>query len=97
MQVSPHGILYKEVDSTQLMMVPHELRQKILAENHDVPTIGHMDSDKNMDLIKRAYCWRSLWSDVTTYVWPCLVCQCVKSDNREKASELQPIPLPRRT
>ena len=42
MQISPQGILYKVVDNEQLMMVPHELRQKILVENHDVPTAGHL-------------------------------------------------------
>ena len=50
MQVSPQGILHMVVDGEQLMMVPHELRQKILVENHDVlvlrahgtqPNCGH--------------------------------------------------------
>ena len=44
MQVSPQGILYKVMDGEQLMMVPHELRQKILVENHDVPTTGTWES-----------------------------------------------------
>ena len=30
------------MDDDQLMMVPHDLHQKILIENHDVPTIGHV-------------------------------------------------------
>ena len=34
MQISPQGLLYKVVDGKQLMMVPDELRQKILVENH---------------------------------------------------------------
>ena len=44
MQVSPQGILYKVMDGKQLIMVPHELRQKILVENHDVPTAGRVES-----------------------------------------------------
>ena len=42
MQVSPQGILYKVMDHEQSMMVLHELRQKILVENHDVPIAGHL-------------------------------------------------------
>ena len=55
MQVSPQEILYKVMDGEQLMMVPHELRQKILVENHDVPTAGHVEINRTVDLIKRNY------------------------------------------
>ena len=51
MQVSPQGILYKVMDSEQLMMVPHEPHQKILVENHDVPTAGHVGINRTVDLI----------------------------------------------
>ena len=40
MQVSPQGNPYKVIEGEQLMMVPHELRQKILVENHDVSIAG---------------------------------------------------------
>ena len=81
------------MDGEQLMMVPHELRQKILVENHDVPTAGHVGINRTVDLIKRNYWWRGIWGDVAAYVRSCLVCQWMKSDNRKKAGELQPIPL----
>ena len=55
MQISPQGLLYKVVDGGQLMMVPRELRQKILVENHDVFVVGHVGINRTMDLIKRAY------------------------------------------
>ena len=50
MQISPPGILYKLMDSKQLMMVPHELHQKILVENHDVPIVAHVGINKTVDL-----------------------------------------------
>ena len=53
MQVSPQGVLYKVMDNEQLMMVPHELHQKILVENHDVPIAGHVGINRTVDLIKR--------------------------------------------
>ena len=52
MQISPQGILYKVMDGEQLMMVPHELCQKILVENHDVPTTGHVGINKTVDVIE---------------------------------------------
>ena len=78
------------------MMVPHELRQKILVENHDVLATGHVEINRIVDLIKRIYWWHGIWDDVAAYVRSCLVCQRMKSDNRKKASELQPIPRPER-
>ena len=40
--------------------VPQEMRQKILQENHDVPTIGHVGIQRTVDLVKRTYWWRGL-------------------------------------
>ena len=77
-------------------MFPHELRQQILVENHDVPTAGHVGINRTVDLIKRKYWWRGIWSDVVAYVRSCPVCQLTKSDNLKKAGEMQPIPLPER-
>ena len=60
MQVSPQGIVYNVVDSEQLMMVPHKLCKKILVENHDVPTSGHVGINRTVDLIKQNYWWRGI-------------------------------------
>ena len=74
MQVSPQEILYKAIDDEQLMMVPYELRQKILVEHHDVPTAGHVGINRIVDLIKWNYWWRGIWGDVAAYVRSCPVC-----------------------
>ena len=78
------------------MMVPRELCQKILVENHDVPIVGHVGINRTVDLIKQNYWWRGIWGDVTVYIRSCPVCQWMKSDNQKKAGEMQPIPLPKR-
>ena len=75
MQVSPQGILYKGMDDEQLMMVPHELRQKILVENRNVPTAGHVGINQRVDIIKRNYWWCGIWGDVMAYMLSCPVCQ----------------------
>ena len=79
------------------MMVAHELHQKVLVENHDVPTSGHVGINRTVDLIKHNYWWHGIWGDVAVYVWSCPVCQRMKSNNQKKAVELQPIPLLERT
>ena len=45
------------MDGKQLMMVPHELRQKILVENHNVLTARHVGINKIVDPIKQNYWW----------------------------------------
>ena len=55
MQIFPQGILFKVMEGEQLMMVPHELCQKILVENHNVPTSRHVGINQTVDLIKRNY------------------------------------------
>ena len=34
------------MNDEQLMMVPRDLNQKVLVENHDVPIAGHVGSTK---------------------------------------------------
>ena len=91
--ISPQGILVKVEDDRRRPVVPHEMRQKILQENHDGPIVGHVGIQRIVDLVKRMYWWRGLWSDAAHYVRSCPVCQRMESDNRKKAGVLQPIPL----
>ena len=60
MHVSPQGVLYKVMDIEHLMMVPHELRQKILLENHDIRTVANVGINRTVDLIKQNYQWRGI-------------------------------------
>ena len=53
--ISPQGILVKVEDNKQRLVVPQEMRQKILQENHDVPTIEHVGIQRTVDLVKRTY------------------------------------------
>ena len=40
--ISPQGILVKLEDDKQRLVVPKEMRQKILQDNHDVLIVGHV-------------------------------------------------------
>ena len=73
-RVSPQGILHRVEGNRWLMLVPQVLRLKIMRENHDVPSIGHVGLNRTVDHIKRAFWWRGMWSDVGEYVRTCPVC-----------------------
>ena len=53
--ISPQGILVKVEDDKRRLVVPQEIRQKILQENHDVPIVGHVGIQRTVDLVKRTY------------------------------------------
>ena len=59
-EISLQGILVKVEDNQRRPVVPKEMRQKILQENHDVPTVGHVGIQRTVDLVKRTYWWRGL-------------------------------------
>ena len=73
-EISPQGTLVKVEDDKRRPVVPQEMRQKTLQENHDVPTVGHVGIQRIVDLVKRTYWWRGLWSDTALYMRSCLVC-----------------------
>ena len=54
-EISPQGILVKVEDNKRRPVVPQEMRQKILQENHDVPTVGHVGIQRTVNLVKRMY------------------------------------------
>ena len=53
--ISPQGILVKVEDNKQRPVIPQEMRQKVLQENHIVPTVGHVGIQRTVDLVKRMY------------------------------------------
>ena len=95
-QMTPQGLLVIQKDDQRKLVVPTTLRQRILRECHDVPSVGHVGIRRTMELLERAYHWRGMRKDATSYVRTCPTCQMVKSENRKKAGPLQPIPPPER-
>ena len=54
-EISSRGILVKVEDDQRRPVVPKDMRQKILQENHDVPTVGHVGIQRTVDLVKWTY------------------------------------------
>ena len=95
-QMTPQGLLYIQLKERQRLVVPTSLRQRILRECHDVPSVGHVGIRRTLELLERSYHWKGMRGDATSYVRTCPTCQMVKADNRKKAGPLQPIPPPER-
>ena len=71
------------------------MRQRILWECHDIPSVGHVGIRRTLELLERSYHWRSR-KDATQYIQTCPICQMIKPDTRKKAGALQPVPPPER-
>ena len=95
-QLTSQGLLIIQRGDQRKLVVPTLLRQRILRECHDVPSVGHVGIRRTLELLERSYHWKNMRSDATSYVQTCPTCQMVKADHRKKAGPLQPIPPPER-
>ena len=94
--LTPKGLMAVNKEGQQKIVVPQSLRQQILKECHDVPTVGHVGMRRTLELVDRQFHWRGLRGDTIQYVKTCPTCQVMKSDNRAKAGLLQPLEIPSR-
>ena len=94
--LTPAGLLAVKQGDLQKLVVPRSLRQQIMRENHNVPSVGHVGMRRTLELVDRHFHWRGLRGDVLQYVKTCPTCQVVKSNNRAKASLLRPLEIPSR-
>ena len=94
--LTPQGLLYIQQEDRRRLAVPTSLRQRILRECHDIPSVGHVGIRRMLELLERSYHWRGMRKDATQYVRTCPTCQMIKADHKKKAGALQPIPPPER-
>ena len=95
LHLTPQGLLYMEQEDRRRLVVTISLRQRILRECHDIPSVGHVGIRRTLELLERSYHWRGMRKRLlsSTYeTYP--TCQMIKADNRKKAGALQPIPPP---
>lgn len=79
---SKNGFVYKqkeESDRRDKLVVPHNLRTKILKMFHDVPTAAHGGRQKTLELIKRDFCWSGMTVNVKRYCQACHSCATHKA------------------
>ena len=72
------------------------LRNELLRETHDAKWAGHPGEERTLALLARSYYWPKMGEDVQAYVKSCLVCQMDKTEMKNAAGLLQPLPIPKR-
>ena len=74
----------------------HDLRLRVLRDNHDHPLSGHPGQNKTYKIVSREYYWPGLRTTVQEYVQSCLTCGRNKARRHRPYGRLQPLPIPER-
>nr|XP_018672786.1 uncharacterized protein zf(cchc)-26 isoform X2 [Ciona intestinalis] len=75
------------------LLVPSNLRNKIIGIAHDSIMAGHMGVKKTLDRILSNFYWPGIRSDVTRFCRSCDVCQKTISKGKVAKAPLQKMPL----
>lgn len=75
------------------LCVPENLRSRVLTENHDAVTAGHLGIAKTISRVSRFYYWPGMYRDISRYVRRCDICQRYKVSQQKKAGEMHFTPV----
>ena len=71
----PRGKGHKTERLIKQSVVPLNLRDDVFQSYHDAITACHLGIERTYQTIRQKYFWHSMYSDIQTYVKPCLECQ----------------------
>ena len=60
------------------LVVPSELRKRVMKDAHRAPSSGHLGMEKTYDRIAREYYWKGMYYDINNFVRECEECQKYK-------------------
>lgn len=83
-----HSLNFTDREKTWKLCVPQPLREKVLLENHDAPTAGHLGIAKTIARISENYYWPGMNGDIASYVRQCVSCQRYKSSQNTVAGKM---------
>ena len=85
-----NGVLYyswaNRLDRSDCLVVPKELRQRVLYFCHDSKGSGHLGQTKTLDRLKQRFYWHGMSRDSDIYVKSCANCNQNKKSNRTAKS-----------
>ena len=90
------GVLYYEsndVPGRRRLVVPEQLRDKVVTENHDAVFSGHFSAKKMLNKLKQYFYWLGISSLVYKKFESCLVCETTQGQERRQNPELHSIPV----
>ena len=76
-------------DRSQCLVIPAELRLRVLYHCHDSKNSGHFGQTKTLDRLKERFYWYGMSRDSTLYVKQCSACNQNKKGNRTPRSALE--------
>ena len=76
-------------DRSQCLVVPAELRLRVLYHCHDSKNSGHLGQTKTLDRLKERFYWYGMSRDSTLYVKQCSACNQNKKGNRTPRSAVE--------
>ena len=75
------------------VIVPISLRVKIIRIAHDVPSSGHLGTQKTLDRVLRHFYWPGIFKFVRDYCCTCDVCQRLGKGNKKARAPLINLPV----
>lgn len=92
--VVKEGLLYHEPGDgrAEQLVVPRQLRERVLAMGHTIPWAGHLSNTKSYERIAARFYWPGLYSEVQQYCKSCPECQFT-SKRKTSPYPLQPLPI----
>lgn len=79
------------------LLVPNNLRLKVLKENHDDPSASHFGYYKTLNRVQESYYWPKMVKEIAEYVKKCDACKANKSPTyvvRHEMGESKPLTEP---
>ena len=90
------GILYHEdatMPSRRRLVVPVQLREQVLTENHDAVYAGHFAAKKMYQKVSQYYFWPGMKGDIYKKCSNCVTCASVQGQGRRHIPPLKSIPV----
>jgi hypothetical protein len=77
-------------DSPPRLCVPDDalIKEQLMREYHEPPMVGHVQSDRCYERMRRAYYWDGMREQIRTYVSSCHLCQSHKDSYQGKRGEM---------
>ena len=74
-------------------VLPRQMRQKIMEENHSGPMAGHFSGERLYKSLARHWWWQGMYTDVVCHCASCPQCAIVNPAGRVNRPPLHPIPV----
>ena len=90
------GILYLEnndVSGIRRIVVPQNLKQEVLSENHEAVFAGHFSPKRMFNKLSQYYYWQGMRGDIQKVCETCIVCASTQGQERRKKPLLHCIPV----